>query len=145
MDRVASTVVFYDGVCGLCDRLVRFLLRRDAGGRLRFAPLQGELARRALTSHGYDPSNLDTVYVVAGWKTPDERVLARSRAVLFALGEIGGAWTWIANAARVVPRPVADAVYGVVARVRYRLFGRFDVCAVPPPEWRQRFLERSED
>jgi predicted DCC family thiol-disulfide oxidoreductase YuxK len=85
------------------------------------------------------------VYVVAGWKTPDERVLARSRAVLFALGEIGGAWTWIANAARVVPRPVADAVYGVVARVRYRLFGRFDVCAVPPPEWRQRFLERTED
>ena len=66
-----ASVVFYDGVCGLCSRLVRFLLRRDRDGRLLFAPLQGGLARAVLGRHGYDPSDLDTVYVIADRRAPD--------------------------------------------------------------------------
>lgn len=137
---MGTTVVFYDGVCGLCNRLVYFLLRKDRHARLRFAQLQGDLARELLVPRGIDPSDLDTVYVVANWRTPDERALARSRAILHALGQLGGGWRLLAAVARIVPRPLADVAYRLVARVRYRLFGRFDACPLPPPEWRKRML-----
>jgi predicted DCC family thiol-disulfide oxidoreductase YuxK len=138
---VATTVVFYDGVCGLCNRFVHFLLRRDRSARLRFATLQGALARETLGGNGYDPSDLDTVYVVADWNAPGARVLARSRAVLHALAQLGGAWPMIAATGRLVPRPIADALYRSVARKRYRLFGRLDTCPIPAPAWRDRFLD----
>ncbi len=133
--------MFYDGVCGLCDRLVRFLLPRDRAGVLRFAQLQGELARRTLVPLGYDPAQLDTVFVIAGWQSPRQRVLTRSRAILHAMVSLGGAWGAAARAGLLVPTGIADAVYAVVARSRYRLFGRFDACPMPRPEWRQRFLD----
>jgi predicted DCC family thiol-disulfide oxidoreductase YuxK len=138
----ATTIVFFDGVCGLCNRLNRFLLRRDRDARLRFAALQSPIARQLLAAHGLDPSDLDTVYVMAGWRTDAERVLSRSRAVLYALGELGGPWRVLARAGAIVPRPLADLVYRAAARSRYRLFGRFDACQIPPPEWRERFLNR---
>jgi predicted DCC family thiol-disulfide oxidoreductase YuxK len=135
-----TTVVFYDGVCGLCDRLVRFLLTRDTHSRFQFAPLQSDVAHVALARHGLDASNLNTVYVVADWKEPCERAVARSRAVLYALTQLDGFWRFLGRLALIVPRPLADFVYGVVARRRYRLFGQFDACPIPPPEWRDRFI-----
>lgn len=135
------TLVFYDGVCGLCDRFVQFILRRDTKARFRFAPLQGALAQRMLTERGRDPRRLDTVYVVAGWQSPGERVFERSRAVLHAIGELGGGWSAAARAAKAIPRPIADAVYALVARLRYRVFGRYAACPLPRPEWRSRFIE----
>jgi predicted DCC family thiol-disulfide oxidoreductase YuxK len=120
---------------------VYFLLRRDEAGRIRFAPLQGALAREKLGSVGRDPVELDTVYVLADWQSPRQRVLERSRAVLHALEQLGGGWRWLARAAGLVPRPIADAVYGFIARRRYRLFGRYDACPLPRPEWKDRFVE----
>jgi predicted DCC family thiol-disulfide oxidoreductase YuxK len=134
------TIVFYDGVCGLCNRLNAFLIPRDRHRTLRFAPLQGELARRTLTSHQRDPSDLDTVYVIAEWQTPRERVLERSRAILHTLDQLGGGWKLLARVGAIVPLTLADAGYRVVARNRYRMFGRFDSCPVPPPDWRDRFV-----
>jgi predicted DCC family thiol-disulfide oxidoreductase YuxK len=138
---VASTVVFYDGVCGLCNRFVRFLIRRDAHARLLYAPLQGSLARAVLPRYGLDPADLDTVYVIAQWQEPSEHVLARSRAIVHALAQLGPAWRILAAAGRVAPRRLADAIYRAVARRRYQTFGKLDVCPVPPPEWRGRFIE----
>jgi predicted DCC family thiol-disulfide oxidoreductase YuxK len=144
------TVVFFDGVCGLCDRLVQFLLPRDRHARLRFAPLQSDLARRTLLKHGLDPSNLDSVVVVSNWGLPPERAFTRSGAVLHTLEELGGGWRVLARAAGIVPLPIANAAYALIARSRYRIFGRFDACRLPRPEWRDRFLgdqerpERSE-
>lgn len=135
------TLVFYDGVCGLCGRFVQFLLARDPAGRIRFAPLQGDLARRELTPLGHDPADLDSVFVIADWQTPGQHVLARSRAVRYAVSRLGGPWGVAAGAARLVPPALADAVYRIIARRRYRLFGRFDACPLPPPEWRSRFLD----
>src|SRR5215207_5110385 len=113
---VEQTLVFYDGVCGLCNRLVRFLLPRDTAGRLRFAPLQGEHAHRELLSIGHDPADLDTVVVIAGWQSPRRRVLTRSRAVLHATTQLGGAWAAMARIASLVPPSIADRVYAFVAR-----------------------------
>ena len=132
-------LVLYDGVCGLCNNLVHFLLRHDRHARLRFAALQGSLAHELLTRSGLDPLDLDTVYVVADWRSPNERVLARSRAVIHAAAQLGGTWTLLATIARVIPPPIADIAYRQVARIRYRVFGRYDTCPVPRPEWRDRF------
>jgi predicted DCC family thiol-disulfide oxidoreductase YuxK len=139
-----TTLVFYDGVCGLCNRLNRFLLRRDTRQQILFAPLQGALARRTLARHGADASDLDTVYVMADWQSPQERALPRSRGVLHALAQLGGGWAALAALGRVVPRPLADLAYRIVARNRYRVFGRYDACPLPRPEWRSRFVDREE-
>lgn len=135
------TVVFYDGVCGLCNRLNRFLLARDKHAALRFAPLQGRLAAETLARHGIRADDLDTVHVISGWNTANARVLQRSRAVLHAVEQLGGIWRVAARIGALVPAGIADILYEVVARNRYRIFGRYDACALPPPEWRSRFLE----
>jgi predicted DCC family thiol-disulfide oxidoreductase YuxK len=140
-----STVVLYDGVCGLCNRLTRFLLRRDRHARIHFAALQSPVAQQALGRWGRHPSDLDTVYVIANWNTANERLLDRSRAFLHALTELDGVWRMIGRAGSVVPLPVADALYRMVARNRYRLFGKFESCTMPPPEWRQRFLDQHRE
>lgn len=139
-----TTLVFYDGVCGLCNRLNRFLLRRDASQRIFFAPLQGALAHRTLARHGADASDLDTVYVIADWQSPQEHALPRSRGVLHALAQLGGGWALLAAIGRVIPGPLADVVYRTVAKNRYRVFGKYDACPLPLPEWRSRFVEPEE-
>ena len=136
----AKTLVFYDGVCGLCDRFVRFVLMRDRRGQIKFAPLQGEMARTLLQPAGHDPANLESILVVADWNGPGQRVLQRSAAVVHAVSELGGGWGVVARLARVVPTFFADAVYTAVARRRYRIFGKFDACPLPRPEWRDRFF-----
>jgi predicted DCC family thiol-disulfide oxidoreductase YuxK len=133
--------VFYDGVCGLCDRFIGFLIRRDPHRRIVFAPLQGTLAHSALAPYGVNPSDLDTVIALADWQRTSEHVLTRSRAIFHALRQLEGIWAALARVAVIVPAPVADAAYRVVARFRYRAFGKLDACPVPPREWRDRFLE----
>jgi predicted DCC family thiol-disulfide oxidoreductase YuxK len=138
--RVGDSILFYDGVCGLCSRLVRFLLARDRDGRLKFAPLQGSFASETLARHGHDPARLDTVYLLTALGTSEERVQRKSRAVLAALTMLPGAWR-LAGALRIIPRFLLDAFYDAVARVRYRVFGRTDQCRIPAPEERQRFID----
>jgi predicted DCC family thiol-disulfide oxidoreductase YuxK len=138
---VVTTVVFYDGVCGLCDHFVRFLIRRDRRQRFAFAPLQGTTAQTVLVPRGIDPSDLDSIHVIADRHTPSERLLTRSRAIVHALLQLGGVWRLAARGASLVPAALADRVYDFIASRRYRTFGRFDTCPIPPPEWRDRFLD----
>ena len=135
--------MIYDGLCGLCDRFVRFLLARDSAARLRFAPLQGPLAGNLLRSHGWDRGQ-ETIRVVAGWGTSEERILERSSAVLHALRQLGPWWSRLSRAGSLVPSALADRTYSVVARHRYRVFGRLDTCPMPRPEWHDRFVDRPE-
>ena len=137
----AATLVFYDGVCGLCDRFVQFILARDRHGSVRFAQLQGDLARRELVPRGHDPADLDSIFVIAGWDSPRPTLLTRSGAVLHVLSQLGSGWAVLTSIGRLVPQSISDAVYRFVARRRYRLFGKFEVCPLPRPEWRSRFLD----
>jgi predicted DCC family thiol-disulfide oxidoreductase YuxK len=131
-----AAVIFYDGVCGLCDRTVRFVLAHDpSGAHFRFAALQSDYAAATLAAHGRDARDLDTVCLLDG-----ERLYVKSDAVLAILIRIGGPWR-LAAVVRLLPRAVRDAAYAWVARHRYRWFGRFGQCAVPPAELRQRFVE----
>lgn len=135
-----NPIVFYDGVCGLCNSLVQFLLKRDRHARLRFASLQSDIAAKVLNQHGIDPTDLDTVHVVVDYQRPEERVLNRSDAILRAGRELGGVWQVLATVAQVIPRPLRDAVYRFVARNRYRVFGKYESCMLPDPSQRDRFL-----
>ncbi len=135
------SIVFYDGVCGLCNRLVQFLIKRDKRGTLRFASLQSDFATKVLRRHGIDPADLDTVHVVVNYDEPDERVLNRSDAILRAWIELGGFWKSLAVTAQIVPRALRDPVYRFVARNRYRVFGKYETCMLPEPNQRSRFLE----
>ena len=133
-------IILYDGVCGLCNRLVQFLLKRDKRGRLRFASLQSDFAATVLARHGIDPKDLDTVQVVVNCDRPDEQVVNRSDAVLRAAQELEMPWNTLATIARIIPRPLRDMVYGFVARNRYRVFGKYDTCLLPDPSQQDRFL-----
>ena len=137
----ASPILFYDGVCGLCNTLVQFLLKHDKRGRLRFASLQSDFAAKVLHRHGFDPKDLDTLHVVENYEQPDERLLQRSDAVLRAGRELGGHWSVLAAIAKVVPRSLRDIVYRFVAQNRYRVFGKYETCMLPDPKQRSRFLD----
>src|SRR6266536_535345 len=86
---MSGPILLYDGVCGLCNRLVQFILRRDAAGLFRFASLQSGLTERILVRHGADARDLNTVYVVLDHEQTDERLLPRSDAVIFILKNLG--------------------------------------------------------
>jgi predicted DCC family thiol-disulfide oxidoreductase YuxK len=128
-------ILFYDGVCGLCDRLVQFVLRRDWRARFQFAPLQGDTAASTLARFGRNPRDLDTVYVLTG----DGRLLQKGRAILFMLRALGLPWS-IVSVFAIVPTVVIDWFYDRVAHNRYRIFGRRDACELPTGDTRSRFL-----
>src|SRR5262245_6137462 len=132
-------LILYDGVCGLCDRIVRFVLPRDRQKRFRFAAIQGDHAGTALVRHGRSAAALDTFYVLVDEGAATERLLDRSTAMFFVMRELGGVWAALAWL-RVLPRALTDWGYDLVARVRYRVFGKFDTCVMPRPEWRDRFI-----
>ena len=136
----AKAIVLYDGVCGLCNRAVQFLLKRDRLDRLQFASLQSDLAAKVLNRHGMNPKGLDTVYAVLNYGEPNETLLAKGDAFLFFAGVIDGVWS-VASVVKVVPRPVRNWLYDFVARHRYQVFGKSESCMLPDPKQRHKFLE----
>jgi predicted DCC family thiol-disulfide oxidoreductase YuxK len=134
-------IVLYDGFCGLCNRLVRFVLNHDREGVFHFASLQSGLAASILASHGASPTALDTVYIVLNHTQPEESLRARSDAVVFLLQRLGGIWRIAACVLGLIPRPLRDRAYGAIARNRYRIFGRYDTCPLPNEGTRSRFLD----
>ena len=132
----ANPILLYDGVCGLCSRLVQFVLKRDSSRHFRFASLQSDFASRILQRHGLDPNDLDTVYLVE----PGERLTARSDAVISVLRRLGG-WGALALLLRALPKSLRDWGYDIIAHSRYRIFGKHDSCPLPEERYRDRFLD----
>ncbi len=133
-------LVLYDGVCGLCNGLVRFILARDPLALFQFAALQSAPARDVLRGFGKTPDGLNTFFVVADTGTARARLLDRSEAVLFVAAALGPPWRWLAPL-KVLPVALRDSCYNLVARNRYRLFGKHDTCPLPTAETRRRFLD----
>jgi predicted DCC family thiol-disulfide oxidoreductase YuxK len=135
-----SPVLLYDGLCGFCDGTVQFILRHDRHGTLRFATLQGDYARGVLARHP-ELANVDSLVLVErDASTGTERVYVRSTGALRLARYLGGAWH-LARVVGVVPRVVRDWGYDAFARIRYRVFGRYDSCPIPTPEQRARFID----
>jgi predicted DCC family thiol-disulfide oxidoreductase YuxK len=133
-------LVLYDGVCGLCNRLVQFLLATDHRAVFDFASLQGVTGTTIVEGAGMNSDELNSFFVLAHYRTGNSRVLAKSQAALFVAAELG--WPWkLASLMRALPSAVLDRAYDLVARHRYRIFGHYDQCVAPRPEHRDRFLE----
>jgi predicted DCC family thiol-disulfide oxidoreductase YuxK len=136
----ANPILLYDGVCGLCNRLIQFVLKMDLDDVFRFAPLQGEFAQRTLLRHDIRSQPLDTMYVVLDSEQPGECLLSRSDAVIYILCRLGGIEGHLAGGFRLLPRPLRDFLYDLVARKRYLIFGRHKTCPMPDPRVRSKFL-----
>ena len=134
MTRWPDDVILYDGVCVFCSRWIRFIATRDKAARFRFTPIQSAYGTRLAKAFGIDPDDPDTnavVYCGAAY--------FKSDAALTVLSHLPGwGWTRLLFAA---PKPLRDAVYGVVARNRYRIFGKYEACFVPDAAIRARVLE----
>jgi predicted DCC family thiol-disulfide oxidoreductase YuxK len=140
--QAGSHLVLYDGVCGLCNRLLHFVLVRDGHAVFRFASLQSNIGRAMVKRFGGNPDDLTTLYVVADYQSATARAFTRSRGALFIARRLG--WPWkLALAFRVLPTAVLDRLYGLVASSRYRIFGRYEQCPIPRPEHRTRFIDVS--
>jgi predicted DCC family thiol-disulfide oxidoreductase YuxK len=135
VDQSPHVIVLFDGVCGLCNWSIDFLIRRDRHGAFRFAPLQSRIAQTLLHQHDLEAAEFSSVVVIDG-----ARVYRRSDAALHALGRLGKGWRVLAVIARLLPRPLRDAVYDWVAVNRYRWFGQRASCRIPTPQERERFL-----
>lgn len=134
-------VLFFDGVCGLCNLSVDFILARDKRAHFRFSPLQGETAAKVLKGEATsDPSLADDVDGLRSLILWDaDGFHRRSEAALRLLRGIGGIWS-LAAVFRLVPRPLRDLVYDFVAKNRYKWFGKREACRMPAPNERALFL-----
>jgi predicted DCC family thiol-disulfide oxidoreductase YuxK len=132
-----TEILFYDGHCGLCHRAVKFVVRHDKQAAFRFAPLKGSTFLEKVPPERR-AGLPDSVVIL----TIDGDLLMRSDAFLHILRRLGGGWRCLASILAIVPRAARDAVYNLVARIRYRIFGRKDdVCPLMPPALRDRFLD----
>jgi predicted DCC family thiol-disulfide oxidoreductase YuxK len=133
MENIPNRIVFFDGVCGLCNKTVDFLVQWDKDHRLRYAPLQGYTARRLLSTMYIE--DLDSVVYYR-----DGQYLVRSTAVLRLLLDVGGWWKLL-SIFLILPAFVRDFVYYFIARRRYKWFGKRDACRMPTKEERALFLD----
>ena len=127
-------IILFDAECVLCSANAHFVLRNDKRGHFRLASMQSEIGAALFRAHGIDPDDPETMIVVEG-----EQALRNSEAVLAIYRGLG--WPWrLLGVFRLIPRALRDAVYGWVARNRYRLFGKRDSCWLPPEHLRDRIL-----
>jgi predicted DCC family thiol-disulfide oxidoreductase YuxK len=130
------SVIVFDGVCLLCSRWMRFLLKHDRAERYHFASMQSDGGRTLLLAHGLDPdSPLSFLLVEDGRGYTDTDAIAR---VLRGLPR--RRWHWLGSTLRLAPRWLRDPAYRFVARHRYRIFGQSRSCFLPSPEQRARFM-----
>jgi predicted DCC family thiol-disulfide oxidoreductase YuxK len=130
-----KSIVLFDGVCNLCNGAVQFIINRDREGCFSFASLQSAVGQAQLRQFGLATDAFDTFVLVEGGKA-----YTRSTAALRIARRLPGAWRLL-YALMIMPRPLRDWMYGLVARNRYRLFGRRDSCMMPTPELRAKFLD----
>ncbi len=132
--RASRPLIVFDGVCNLCNASVDFVLKRDPRAEFLFASNQSEAGRRLLAEHGIESSEVQSVYLIEG-----DRLSDRSTAALRIARRLRFPWNLLFGLI-VIPRPIRDAVYGLIARNRYRWFGKKETCRLPTPEERARFL-----
>ena len=137
------TLMLFDGLCGLCNRAVQGVVRRDHADRFRFVPQQSPLAAVILSRHGIDHEAMlknNSVYLVLNFGSDRERLLARSDVTVNLLLRLGGRFRVLGYLLQAVPAFLRDAAYGLFARNRYWLTGRYDVCPLPTEVERSKFL-----
>jgi predicted DCC family thiol-disulfide oxidoreductase YuxK len=134
---LAHSIVLFDGVCNLCSASVQFIIKRDKYSRFRFASLQSRYGTEIL--NGFFSENreieLYSIFLIEG-----NRIYSRSDAVLRIARGLKGGWPLL-SALRIIPRFIRDPIYNLIARNRYRMFGKKDQCMIPTQELKARFID----
>jgi predicted DCC family thiol-disulfide oxidoreductase YuxK len=136
-------LMLYDGLCGVCNTAVQWVIQRDHADRFRFTPQQSALAAEILSRSGIDRDAMlksNTVYLVLDAGSERERLLTQSDVTVTLLLLLGGRWRVLGKILRAVPRFARNAAYRMFARNRYRLAGRYEVCPVPPEAEQMKFV-----
>ncbi|WP_338782341.1 thiol-disulfide oxidoreductase DCC family protein [Metabacillus sp. FJAT-52054] len=128
-------IILFDGVCNLCEGIVKFVIKRDKDAVFRFASLQSETGLELLKKNQLDCENFDS-FVLAF----DDNVYVKSEAALKTAGLLPFPMNML-RILLIIPRPIRDAGYSFIARNRYKWFGKKDSCMLPDPSIRKRFLE----
>lgn len=130
MDRI----ILFDGVCNLCSRSVQFIIKRDSLGYFKFASLQGEIGQALLKEHGMNNDLISFILI------ENQKVYLKSSAALRVSSKLDGAWGML-SLFRILPPFFRDFLYDIVAKNRYKWFGKEESCMLPLPEWKERFLD----
>ena len=128
-------IVLFDGVCNLCSRSVQFIIERDAQAVFMFSPLQSDFSRKCLLAQGLSPDDFDGLVLIKNGKS-----FAKSDAAIEIAKEFSGLWRLLIWA-KLIPRPIREWMYAVLARHRYRWFGKKESCMVPTDKIKARFIE----
>lgn len=131
-------LILFDGVCNFCDRSVQFVMKRDPESKFTFASLQSGAGERVKEYYKIDPS-LDSMILVE-----DGTYYTKSTAALKICKNLKGLWK-VFSVLLVIPKPIRDFFYNIVARNRYKWFGKRESCKLPSPEERSRFLEERKE
>jgi predicted DCC family thiol-disulfide oxidoreductase YuxK len=134
VDEPVKNIVLFDGICNLCNGLVRFIIKRDRTGKFKFASLQSTIGQQWLMKFGLAKNEFESFVLIR-----DGKYYVKSDAALSMLVGLGGIWKAF-YVFKLLPRPVRDFIYSLIAKSRYRIFGRRDVCMIPTPELQERFL-----
>lgn len=133
MEQTSKRILFFDGVCHLCNGLVDFSLPKFKAGEIYFAPLQGPTAEKMLA-----PQDLGLEYVVY---FRDGSIHRKSKAIAYLLQDMGGIYRVASVMLRIMPSPISDFFYRIIAKYRYRVFGKDEMCRIPTPEEKKYFLD----
>ena len=128
-------VVLFDGVCNFCNYWVNFAIKRDPKKKLRFTPLQGNIAKTLLTQHGIATTNMNTVIFIENGK-----VYTQSSAALRIAKKLSGGWK-LFYGLMIIPKLLRDSVYNIIAKNRYKLYGKKETCMIPTQDLKDRFLD----
>ncbi|AQS56560.1 thiol-disulfide oxidoreductase DCC family protein [Novibacillus thermophilus] len=129
-----KAVILFDGVCNFCSKSVQFIIKRETQSYFRFASLQGEVGQSLLKKHQV-PSHVDSFVLIE-----NNQVYLKSDAALRICKHLKGAWK-LMSIFLIVPKPIRNAVYSLIAKNRYKFYGKRDSCMIPSPEIRERFLD----
>ncbi len=135
MQGETQRIILFDGVCNLCNGLVQFVIKRDKNAAFTFGSLQSQEGQRLLKENNLPTDDFDSFVYLR-----DRKVHRKSTGALYVLKDLGGAWK-LAFGFIVIPAPVRDFLYGLIAKNRYSFFGRREVCMLPTPELQSRFLK----
>lgn len=130
-----NQVILFDGVCNFCNYWVNFAIKKDKKKILRFAPLQGETAKRLIADYKINHTNLSSVIFIDKGKA-----YTQSSAALRICKHLESGWKLFYGLI-IIPKFIRDAIYNIIARNRYKWFGKKDTCMIPTPELKERFFD----
>lgn len=134
-DTNETNILLFDGVCNLCSKTVRFIIKRDPKAKFRFASMQSRSGQLLLTQLGLPLDNFNSLVYIS-----DSQFYLKSTAVLKVLHKLNGGWKFL-YCLNILPRFFRDMVYNFIAKKRYSIFGKSETCWVPAQEYLDRFLE----